>query len=109
MTDRPNPALGEGWFPSRWCADDERGAGNLLGPHKVLEASRLIRTGEMVSLGFPYRTGMPLSPGRTFGLKMPGGPTGGWPPPPPGTPTPPGNPPPPGKNEPPPSSGVPVR
>jgi kynurenine formamidase len=77
MTDTANPALGEGWFPSRWGADDELGAGNLLGPHKVVEAARLIRTGQTIALGFPYRVGMPLSPGRTFGLKMPGGPTGG--------------------------------
>ncbi|MCJ8151271.1 cyclase family protein [Shinella sedimenti] len=77
MTDKINPALGTEWFPSRWGANDERGAGNLLGPHKVLQARDLIRTGETVSLGFPYRVGMPLSPGRTFGLKMPGGPTGG--------------------------------
>lgn len=72
-----NPALGQNWFPSRWGTEDELGAGNLLGPHKVTEAATLIRSGEMVSLGFPYRVGMPLSPGRTFGLKMPGGPTGG--------------------------------
>ena len=77
MSDADNPALGQAWFPSRWGAEDEIGAGNLLGPHKVLEAARLIRSGETVSLGFPYRVGMPLSPGRTFGLKMPGGPTGG--------------------------------
>jgi kynurenine formamidase len=77
MTDKINPALGAEWFPSRWGPDDERGAGNLLGPHKVLQARDLIRTGETISLGFPYRVGMPLSPGRTFGLKMPGGPTGG--------------------------------
>ncbi|MBK0024410.1 cyclase family protein [Ochrobactrum sp. S46] len=77
MTKNINPALGEAWFPSRWGADDERGAGNLLGPHKVLQSKELIKTGEMISLGFPYRVGMPLSPGRTFGLKLPGGPTGG--------------------------------
>lgn len=77
MTDKINPALGTEWFPSRWGPDDERGAGNLLGSHKVLQARDLIRTGETISLGFPYRVGMPLSPGRTFGLKMPGGPTGG--------------------------------
>lgn len=77
MTDKINPALGTEWFPSRWGPEDERGAGNLLGPHKVLQARDLIRTGETISLGFPYRVGMPLSPGRTFGLKMPGGPTGG--------------------------------
>lgn len=77
MNDVENPALGAQWFPSRWGAEDEIGAGNLLGPHKVRDAARLIVTGEVVSMGFPYRVGMPLSPGRTFGIKMPGGPTGG--------------------------------
>lgn len=77
MDDDSNPALGPAWYPSRWGAEDQLGAGNLLGPDKVLDAKDLIRTGEIVSLGFPYRVGMPLSPGRTFGLKMPGGPTGG--------------------------------
>jgi len=74
---RPNPALGEGWFPSRWGPDDEQGAGNLQGPETVLRAQAMIRTGEIIPLGFPYRVGMPLSPGRTFGIKMPGGPSGG--------------------------------
>ena len=30
-----------------------------------------------MKLGFPYSKGMPLSPGRSFELRMPGGPTGG--------------------------------
>jgi kynurenine formamidase len=65
------------WGPSRWGSDDQRGAGNLMGPAKVLEASRMIRTGEIVSLGRPYEATMPLAPGRAFALRMPGGPTGG--------------------------------
>lgn len=77
MSDDTNPALGEAWFPSAWGAGDQRGNGNLQGPDKVKAAIGLIRTGETVSLGFPYSTAMPLSPGRTFGLKLPGGPTGG--------------------------------
>lgn len=77
QADDDNPALGTAWFPSPWGPDDQRGNANLLGPRKVLEAARLIATGEIVPLGFPYTAGMPLSPGRTFGLKMPGGPTGG--------------------------------
>jgi len=72
-----HPALGRDWFPSLYGADDELGAGNLLGPRKTLEAVRLIRSGEIVRLGFPYVKGMPLSPGRSFELRMPGGPTGG--------------------------------
>ncbi len=48
-----------------------------MGPAKVLEATRLIKTGEIVSLGHPYEATMPLAPGRAFALRMPGGPTGG--------------------------------
>jgi kynurenine formamidase len=72
-----NPALGDNWFPSVWGCDDEMGAGNLLGPEKTLAAVRLIKTGQIVKLGFPYSKAMPLSPGRSFELRMPGGPTGG--------------------------------
>lgn len=73
----PNSALGDNWFPSIWGARDEIGAGNLLGPEKTLAAVRLIKTGQIVKLGFPYSKDMPLSPGRSFALRMPGGPTGG--------------------------------
>jgi len=73
----PSPALGEHWYPSRWGTDDQRGNGNLMGPHKVLEAITLVRTGEIVRLGFPYDARIPLAPGRIYGLRMPGGPTGG--------------------------------
>jgi kynurenine formamidase len=72
-----SPALGDNWFPSQWGPDDEMGAGNLLGPEKTLAAVRLIRTGRVVRLGFPYSKDMPLSSGRSFELRMPGGPTGG--------------------------------
>jgi kynurenine formamidase len=71
------PTLGLDWRPSRWGPDDQRGNGNLMSPAKVLEATRLIRTGEIVSLGWPYESQMPLAPGRVFALRMPGGPTGG--------------------------------
>ena len=72
-----DPTRGLDWRPSRWGPDDQRGAGNLMNAAKVLEASRMIRTGEIVSLGRPYEATMPLAPGRAFALRMPGGPTGG--------------------------------
>ncbi len=55
-------ALGQqaDWYPSRWGADDQRGAVNLLTPGKVLEAKNLITTGEVYELGRVYETGMPL-------------------------------------------------
>jgi kynurenine formamidase len=71
------PTLGLEWQVSRWGTDDQRGNGNLMNPAKVLEASQLIKTGEIVSLGHLYDSAMPLAPGRSFALRMPGGPTGG--------------------------------
>jgi kynurenine formamidase len=71
------PTLGLEWHASRWGPQDQRGNGNLMNPAKVLEASRLIRSGEIISLGRPYEANMPLAPGRAFALRMPGGPTGG--------------------------------
>ena len=73
----PSPALGADWYPSRWGADDQRGNGNLLGPAKVKQALALVETAEIVRLGHEYDASIPLSPGRIFGLRMPGGPTGG--------------------------------
>lgn len=72
-----SPALGANWYPSRWGANDQRGNGNLQGPHKVMQALALARTGAIVSLGHRYDAQIPLAPGRIFGLRMPGGPTGG--------------------------------
>ena len=72
-----HPILGKPWYPSRWGADDQRGNGNLMTPAKVIEATQLIKTGEIVSLGMPFEATMPLAPGRVFAMRMPGGPTGG--------------------------------
>jgi len=72
-----HPVLGLDWYPSRWGRTDQRGAGNLLGPEKVLQATALIRTGEIIKLGYPYDKNMPMAEGRSFSIRMPGGPTGG--------------------------------
>src|ERR1700728_4434095 len=72
-----DPTSGLDWKPPPWGPQDQRGAGNRMSPAKVLEAVRMIKTGEIVSLGRPYESTMPLAPGRQFALRMPGGPTGG--------------------------------
>ena len=83
MPDEPvddlaqSPALGAVWYPSRWGADDQRGNGNLLGSEKIRQALALVRRNEIVRLGHEYDAKIPLAPGRIFGLRMPGGPTGG--------------------------------
>jgi kynurenine formamidase len=69
--------IGPRWWPSRWGADDQRGAANLITPQRIVEASRLIREGKVYSLGRPYEHGMPLPGKRHFSLTIPGSPTGG--------------------------------
>jgi hypothetical protein len=52
MTDESNsvsPVLKADWFDSRWGKEDQRGNGNLMTREKVLEAVKLIRTGEVVA------------------------------------------------------------
>src|SRR6476646_8210509 len=64
--------------PSKWGADDERGAANHMGPQTVLRATRLIKTGEVIELGWPLASDMPLFGTRRFDLhtKRTGGPMG---------------------------------
>jgi len=54
--------------PSPWGAADERGAGNLQSPERVLRAARLIRTGEVFELGHVLNADIPMSPWRQFSL-----------------------------------------
>ena len=56
--------------PSKWGATDERGAANLLTPESVLNASKLIRTGEVVELGRVLAMDMPLFGTRRFDIHM---------------------------------------
>jgi kynurenine formamidase len=63
--------IGEKWWPSKWGANDQRGAANLMTPEKVLEAQRLIRTGKVYQLGRVYERDMPTFPHRTFRLTIP--------------------------------------
>jgi kynurenine formamidase len=72
-----SPALSPEWFKSRWGPDDQKGNGNLMTPAKTLQAIKLVKSGEVISLGMPYDTRMPIAPGRAYALRMPGGPTGG--------------------------------
>ncbi len=74
-TSNDETPIGGKWWPSPWGADDQRGATNLMTPDKVLEATKLIRTGEVVSLGRTYEYGMPLPGKRHFSLTIPGSPS----------------------------------
>ena len=50
--------------PSKWGAGDERGAANHMKPQTVLNAVKLIKTGEVIELAHVLNAPMPLSPGR---------------------------------------------
>ena len=66
-------ALGQSdrWYPSRWGADDQRGAANRLTPAKVLEARNLITKGMVYQLGHVYEPGMPMYGTRHYSLRIP--------------------------------------
>jgi len=54
--------------PSKWGVGDERGSANHMTPALVLNAARLIRTGEVIELGQVLRAGMPIQATRRFDL-----------------------------------------
>ena len=59
------------WYPSRWGADDQRGAANRLTPAKVLETKDLITKGSVYQLGHVYEPGMPMFGTRHYSLRIP--------------------------------------
>ena len=54
--------------PSKWGAGDERGAGNHMKPQTVLNAVKMIKTGEVIELGHVLSANMPFSGPRRFDL-----------------------------------------
>lgn len=54
----------QNWFPSRWGAADEIGAANHLTPALVQQAARLVRTGQVYSLGITVAPDTPAFPPR---------------------------------------------
>jgi kynurenine formamidase len=56
--------------PSKWGAGDQRGAGNLMKPQVVLEAIKLIKTGELIELAHILGPDMPFSGTRRFDVHV---------------------------------------
>jgi len=54
--------------PSKWGDGDQRGSGNHMKPETVLRATRLIRTGEVIELGYVLNGSMPFFGTRRFDL-----------------------------------------
>ena len=61
----------ENWYPSRWGAEDQRGAANRITPAKVLEAKNLIVRGQTYQMGRVYEAGMPMFGTRHYSLRIP--------------------------------------
>ncbi len=68
-----NNPVDENWWPSEFGADDQAGATQRITPEKRIAAARLVRRGEVATLGMPYHSRIPLFPGRIFSLSIPGG------------------------------------
>ena len=65
------PGQNDRWYPSRWGANDQRGAANRLTPAKVVEARDLIKQGKVYQLGRVYEAGMPMFGTRHYSLRIP--------------------------------------
>ena len=77
-----NNPVDEKWWPTEFGPDDQAGATNYITPEKRIAAAKLVKQGKVITLGMPYSNHMPLVPGRTFALSIPGAPTHGplnWP------------------------------
>ena len=61
---------GANWYPSRYGADDQIGAMNLLTPQKVLEAARLVQRGQVYRLGVPVGRETPAFPPRSASITV---------------------------------------
>lgn len=69
--------MGAPWWPSRWGAEDQAGASNMMTAEKILDAISLVKTGKLYEMGRIYESSMPKFGERAFTLRIPGGPTGG--------------------------------
>lgn len=71
-----HPATGP-WWPSPWGPDDQRGAMNRVTAMTVMRAAGWIKRGEVLDLGFPFRSKYPDFHHRDYVLATAGGPSGG--------------------------------
>ena len=65
-----SPPTPEQRCPSKWGAEDERGAANLMGPEAVLRATKLIRQGKVFELGKELNSTMPFVGERRFSMQL---------------------------------------
>src|SRR5689334_23158606 len=78
LAQAPAPAAAPSWTvppesarcPSKWGAGDERGSGNLMKPEIVLNAAKLIKTGEVIELAHVLGPSMPFFGTRRFDMHV---------------------------------------
>lgn len=58
------------WYPSKYGAQDELGAANLLSPEKVMAAAQLITAGKTYRLGVPVGRDTPAFPPRSLAVTV---------------------------------------
>ena len=54
------------WYPSKYGADDTKGAMNNLSPEATVKAAKLVKTGKVYALGVVTGPETPSWPGRSF-------------------------------------------
>ena len=76
-----NGYIRDKWWPSKYGADDQKGALNLLTPAKVMAATQLIKRGRIYDLSHVFEEDMPLfaltPQRRKYTLTVPGAPSWG--------------------------------
>lgn len=70
QAQQQQPAAGANWYPSRYGANDQIGAMNLLTPQKVLEAVRLVQRGQVYALGVAVGRETPAFPPRSAAVTV---------------------------------------
>jgi hypothetical protein len=60
----------QSWCKSKWGADDEKGAANILSAQLALDAVKLVQTGKVYPLGLETNSKTPAYPPRTFNITI---------------------------------------
>ena len=60
----------EAWYPSKYGAEDTKGAMNNLSPEGAVKAARLVKTGKVYALGVVTGPDTPVWPGRSYSVAV---------------------------------------
>jgi kynurenine formamidase len=60
----------EQWYPSKYGAEDTKGAMNNLSPEATVKAAKLVKTGKVYALGVVTGPDSPAYPGRSFSMAV---------------------------------------